>query len=262
MNQLWHRFKTSRILDDCPIYDMHGHWGSTPGIALPAAGEGVAHTLLRQMGVRRLVFCHHHALFSPDIGNDANIAAVRKMPDVLRAYMGVNPNYPEEIEKDLARFDEYPDVFVGFKFLSGYHQLPLEDPRNAPVWEFANARGLPVLMHTWSGPYNGYENVEAVAERYPDARLLCGHSLFGDWDRAIELANAFPNLYLELTAVLIERGHLERLHAGAGAQKLVFGTDFPWFSHSHGLGVLLGSGIDEEDCRTILYRNARRLLGE
>lgn len=263
MNQLWERFKANRILPDCPIYDMHGHWGSTLGIALPAADEAVAHTLLRQMGVARLVFCHHHTLYTPDIGNDASIAAVRKMPDVLRAYMGINPNYPEEIEKDLARFDDYPDVFVGFKFLAGYHRIALEDERNRPAWEFANARKLPVLMHTWGGSVvDGPNNVRKIAERYPDIPLLCGHSFYGDWDQAIELAKTFPNLHLELTAVLIERGHFEILYDALGPQKLVFGTDFPWFSHSHSLGVLLGSGINEEDCRTILYRNARRILGE
>ncbi|MHB0935034.1 MAG: amidohydrolase family protein [Armatimonadota bacterium] len=263
MNQLWYRYKTNRILPDCPIYDMHGHWGSTPGIALPAANEQIAHTLLRQMGVKRLVFCHHHALFAADIGNDANIAAVCNMPDVLRAYMGINPNYPEEVEKDLARFDDYPDVFVGFKFLAGYHKIALEDERNRPVWEFANARRLPVLMHTWGGsPVDGPANVRKIAERYPDVPLLCGHSFYGDPDSAIELAKTFPNLYLELTAILIERGMFEPLYDGVGASKIVFGTDFPWFSHSHSLGVLLGSGICEEDFRTILYRNARKLLGE
>lgn len=262
MNALWERYKAQRVLPDCPIYDMHGHWGSTPGIGLPAADEATAHALLRKAGIARLVMCHHHALFAPDVGNDANIAAVRNLPGVLRAYMGVNPNYPEDIARDLARYDDYPDVFVGFKFLSGYHRINLEDPRNTPVWEFANARKLPVLMHTWSGGYNGYDNVLAVAERYPEVRLLLGHSLFGDWDRAIELATNFPHLYLELTAVLIERGNVERLYDAVGPKKLLFGTDFPWFSHAHSLGVLLGAGFDEESTRDILYRNARMLLGE
>lgn len=263
MNELWQRFKTNRILPDCPIYDLHGHWSTTPGIALPAADPQVARKLLLQSGVKKLVMCHHHALFVPDIGNDANIAAVRAMPDLLRAYCGINPNYPEEIEKDLARFDDYPDVFVGFKFLAGYHQIALEDSRNAPVWEFANARKKLVLVHTWGGsPVDGYANVKRIAERYPDVRLLCGHSIYGDWDHSIELANAFPNLYLELTAILNERGHLETLAAAVSSEKLIFGTDFPWFNYPYCLGVLLGSGLDEEACRNILYRNARRLLAE
>ena len=263
MNDLWHRFKTNRILPDCPLYDLHGHWGTTMGICLPAADSEVARPLLLQSGVKKLVMCHHHALFSPDIGNDANIAAVRAMPDLLRAYCGVNPNYPEEIVKDLARFDDYRDVFVGFKFLSDYHRIPLEDPRNAPVWEFANERKLLVLMHTWGGSqYDGYANVKSIAERYPDVRLLCGHSFFGEWEHGIELANTFPNLYLELTAVLIERGHLETLAAGVPSEKLIFGTDFPWFSYPHSLGVVLGAGLDEEACRNILYRNAQKLLAE
>ncbi|MCK5795755.1 MAG: amidohydrolase family protein, partial [Deltaproteobacteria bacterium] len=78
--------------------------------------------------------------------------------------------------------------------------------------------------------------------------------------RAIELANTFPNLYLELTAVPDERGAVEQLLAGAGSCKLVFGTDFPWFSHNYYIGALLGTGMDDDALRDILYRNAQRIL--
>ena len=52
------------------------------------------------------------------------------------------------------------------------------------------------------------------------------------------------------------------LLAGAGSRKLVFGTDFPWFSHYYYIGALLGAGVDDEALRDILYRNAQRILGE
>ena len=257
------RFFAEGRLDDCPIYDLHGHWGPHNAIHLPGADAAAARSLLERANVRRFVFCHHHTLFTPDIGNQANIDAVRALPDLLRAYMGINPNYPGVIAEDLARFDQYPDVFVGFKLLGDYHRVSVADDRNRPAWELADARRLPVLMHTWGGSqYNGYDAVRAVAERYPGATIICGHSLHGEWPRAIELANAFPNLYLELTAVPDDRGVVEQLLAGAGSRKIVFGTDFPWFSHFYYIGALLGTGMDDESLRDILYRNAQRILGE
>jgi predicted TIM-barrel fold metal-dependent hydrolase len=120
-----------------------------------------------------------------------------------------------------------------------------------------------LLLHTWgNSSFDGYVPVRAVAQRYPDTRILLGHSLHGDWDHAIELAREFPNVYLELTAVLDERGVVERFVAEAGSHKVVYGTDFPWFSHYYYIGALLGAGLGDEDLRNILYRNAQRLLGE
>ncbi|MEI6519169.1 MAG: amidohydrolase family protein [bacterium] len=260
---LWERFKTSRTLDDCPIYDMHGHWGSFSGISMPASQFDIAKKLLLQSGVKRLVICHHHSLHSPDIGNAANIASVQQLPEILRAYMAINPNYPEVIEKDLAEYDSYPDVFVGFKMLSGYHRISVDDPRYQPVWEMANDRKLPVLLHTWKGcPYNGYEPVRKVLEKYPDAKTMLGHSLFDDWDIAAELGANFPNCYLELTAASQIRGAIETMMKTVTSEKIIYGTDFPWFNQPYCIGTILGADITDEDRRNILYRNAMRILGE
>lgn len=262
-HELRKRFFEEGRLDDCPVYDLHGHWAGHNAIHLPAADMACARDLLVRANVRRLVFCHHYTLFTPDIGNQANIDAVHAMPDILRAYMGINPNYPDVIAQDLAIFDRHPDVFVGLKLLADYHRISIADDRNRPAWEFANARRLPVLLHTWGGSaYNGFEAVRTVAQRHPDAQIICGHSIHGDWKHAVELANEFPNLYLELTAVPDERGPVEKLLEGAGSKKLIFGTDFPWFSHYYYIGALLGTGTDDDALRDILYRNARRILGE
>lgn len=256
------QFYSSGRISDCPIYDLHGHWGPHPAIHLPAADPLVARPLLQQANVKMLVLCHHYTLFTPDIGNRINIETVHAMPDLLRAYMGVNPNHPRETERDLATFDSHPDVFVGFKLLADYHRIKVGDDRNRAVWEFANERHLPVLLHTWGGSaFDGYQPVHEVAERYPQAQIICGHSIHGDWQHAVELARDFPNLYLELTAVPDERGAVEELLQGAGSSKLIFGTDFPWFSHFYYIGALLGAGVDDESLRDILYRNARRILG-
>jgi len=45
-----------------------------------------------------------------------------------------------------------------------------------------------------------------------------------------------------------------------GADRILFGTDFPWFNHHYYIGAVLGSGISEEDCRKIFYLNAAKIL--
>jgi predicted TIM-barrel fold metal-dependent hydrolase len=46
------------------------------------------------------------------------------------------------------------------------------------------------------------------------------------------------------------------------SEKIIYGTDFPWFSQPYCIGTVLGADITDEDRRNILYRNAMRILGE
>lgn len=246
----------------CPIIDMHGHMGAFHSIYFPRAEAPDMIRTMDEAGVKVLVFSHHAALNSADLGNAPSIAAVRQFPERLRAYCMVNPNYPERVAEDLTGFDDlFRDVYVGFKFLSDYHQLPLTDEGYRPAWEYANEHRLLVLAHTWGGSrYDGEDVVREVAARYPHVRFLLGHSCHGAWDAAISIANELPNVYLELTAVFDDRGVIEAFVNSAGSDRMLFGTDLPWFDPHHAVGVLMNAAITDDDRRNICYRNAVRLL--
>lgn len=247
---------------DCPVIDMHAHMGPWPGIFFPDAAPEAMVARMDQCGVRMLAFCHHAALFCPEIGNAASVDAVRRFPDRLRAYLGVNPHYPRQIAADLAGWEAHRDVYVGLKLLAGYHQVPWDAPAYRAAWEFADARGLLMLLHTWAGSrFDGADMVRRMAPRYGRARLLLGHSLHGDWESAIALAREFPNIWLELTAVLDDRGVLEKFCAAGLSKRLLFGTDLPWFNPHHGIGAVLSADITDDDRHDILHRNAESLLG-
>jgi len=250
-------------LPDCPVIDLHGHMGLFYGAHFPRCDTDGMVDAMGRAGVAMLVFCHHAALFTPDFGNEENIRAVRRHPARLRAYCGINPNYPDVTSRDLETYDQYPDVYVGFKMLADYHGYPLTDERYRAAWEMADARELLVLIHTWGGsPLDGPAVVRRVAEKHPRARILLGHSCHGEWDAAIQLVRDFPNLYLELTAVLDERGVLERFVGECGAHRVVYGTDFPWFNHHYYIGAVLGAEMTDDERRDILYRNAERLMSK
>ena len=248
-------------LADCPVIDMHGHMGAFNGIWFP---RGDIERMIGSMdaaGVRLLVFAPHAALLCPDVGNLAAVEAVRRFPERLRAYLSVNPHYPDDLDRDLAAFDTRRDVFVGLKLLASYHGVPITEEPYRRALEFANERGLPVLLHTWGGDRcNGEAQVRKVAERYPRAQLLLGHSLHNRWEAAAELAREFPHVWLELTAVLGFHGILELFAERGCVRRMLFGTDLPWFSPHHGIGAVLYADITDDDRRDILHRNAERLL--
>ena len=254
----WERGRSA----SCPIYDMHGHMGPWSAIYFPRGDVDSMIGTMDECGVRMLIFSHHTALCAPNLGNSLSIEAVRRHPERLRAYCAVNPNYPEQLEEDLATFEAQRDVYVGFKFLSSYHRIALSDERCRPAWQYANERELLVLCHTWGGDaFCGPQEVRQMARAYPRVKLLMGHSCCGEWDAAVQLVRDFPNVFLELTGILDVAGVVEKSVQQAGAERMLFGTDLPWFDPHYGIGALLSAHITDEDRHNIFHRNAERLLG-
>ncbi len=260
-SKLYNEFFEKGKVEDCPIYDLHAHMGNWYAITFPSVE---IHEMIRRMqlaNVKKMVFSHHATLHAPDIGNSANIEAVRKYPDTLKAYCGINPHYPDIVRKDIKDMDKYRDIFVGFKLLADYHRVPISEGVYNEAWEYAQEKKLIVLLHTWGwSMYDGPSVIEKVAEKYPDVKILMGHSCHGNWNKAIELVKRFPNLYLELCAVLDDRGVLEKFVEEVGSKRIVFGTDFPWFSYHYYIGSVLGACIGDEAMRDIFYRNAQQIL--
>ncbi len=247
-------------LDDCPILDFHAHMHDCGGLFLPhREPEGMLETM-DACNTLLTCFAGHEALEHPGTGVSKDLAAAQKYPDRFRVYHAVVSRWLNP-EADLKRMEEQADLFVGFKYHPSWYGVPLSDPRHDPYWEYANAKRLLVLSHTWGGsPDCGPEEVAKVLERYPEVVFIAGHSFHGDWNKAPEFVTRFPNFYIELTAVLDNRGHLDRWVQQVGSERILFGTDLPWFATHHGIGAVLSAEMTDEDRRNILYRNGAKLL--
>ena len=248
---------------DFPIYDMHAHMGQHNAIfhTCPEADQMVKHA--KRIGVKRLCFSHYYSLFD-DGGNDLAFEACRRHPDILRMYVGINPNKPEAIRRDLDRFDKWQPFAIGLKFLADYHNVKVTDPAYRYALDFAAERKLPVLNHTWgNAACDGAEVMYEVIQRYPGIKFFLGHSIFGDWDGAERcVKESAGNVYLELTAIPGERGIIEDLVRRVGSERLLYGTDLPWFDEYQAVGGVISADITEDDMRNILYRNAENIFGK
>lgn len=268
----------------CPIIDMHGHLGPIGEIYLPAAPIERMHQVMQHAGVRVIVCCPHEALMAdPTRGNQLMQDTIDRYPDSFLGYWVINPHYPELVAR--AGDDQaQAHGFVGFKFLPDYHTYPLTGDGYRPALEYADAHHLLILVHTWGGScFDSPTLLSTIAMQYPGATFLMGHSGYGDWECALATARDLPNVYLELTAVYVAHdfgnqpggsgtplpllsclhvnGIIERMVEVSGSQKIVFGTDLPWYSPHYAAGAVLFAHISDDARHDILHRNAEQLLG-
>jgi len=212
----------------------------------------------------RCIIAGAHAGISTDFrrGNTQMIEAMREFPGRIFGYCCVNPNYPNDIPTELDRCFEAG--MIGIKFHPSVHRYPIDGDNYRLAWEYADKHGLVVLTHTGvTDSTCGVAQVGACAERYPNAKVLFGHSGFGyaGARACVEVGTRLTNTYFDITASTTELGLIEILVDGLGADRVLYGTDLPFIDCRMQIGRLAFSRLDDDQLRLILADNAKRIFG-
>ncbi len=246
-----------------PIIDAHTHMGRNYGTYMSKCTMDEMVEVMDKENIE-MVFCSpHRALYDP-IDRDNEIdEAMAKYPDRFRAYSTYNPNYPELYLPEIEKVIKTPG-YLGFKFLPTYHRYALSGENYRPVLEFANKHNLTILSHTWGNndPHNGPRHIEGIAKEYKNIRFIMGHSAPGELDEAIDVAKKYENVWLDLCDIHRHSGIVDKMVAAIGADRIVFGTDMPWYDPAYGVGSVLFSKISDEDKYKILYKNAKAIADQ
>lgn len=242
------------------VIDTHGHMGPYRAIYFPRDTPELMVGTMNRCGVEWLVFAHHDALQHPVRGNRAAQEAIDAFPDRFLGYYAVNPRYPDLLRKAVNEFSSLRG-FAGYKILATTYGVPITRPVFEPLWAHANDEKLAVLVHTWQDdPCASWQHVHEVAGRYPEARLLMGHSCYGAWDEAIRMAREHAHVYCELTAAYAVNGVVKKMVDEGIEDKITFGTDLPWFDPMCGIGCVVFADIGDPARRKILRDNAERIF--
>jgi uncharacterized protein len=155
----------------------------------------------------------------------------------------------------------------GLKLHPQLQQFMPGAPEAMPLYALAARERIPVLWHC--GPV-GIEkksarkfvripNYEAPLAACPDTTFVLGHAGAMASDEAIGLQRRYPNAYLELSCISLSQ--MQRVIDGADPDRIVYGTDWPFYHHAFTLAkVLIVTEGRPELRRKILHDNAARLL--
>ncbi|HZT30236.1 MAG TPA: amidohydrolase family protein [Bryobacteraceae bacterium] len=248
------------------IIDFHAHVGSMDSIGARLTADAMLHAMDAAGVDRCCVFNIFHA--DAAFGNDLTARFVAAHPDRFIGFAFVTPHYPEEMEGELARVFDHLGL-QGIKIYPPYFDRTVEDAIWEPVFAFAHARKVPLISHSDGrdplvNPNHGEPQMFVRwAEKYPDARIVLGHA--GNFRSgrlsSIAAARRCANIFIEICTSWREIGSIEELVSGAGADRLLFGSDLPLMDPRIHKGRVLTAAIPETAKAQILGGNAARLLG-
>ncbi len=248
------------------VIDSHCHMGPWYNFHIPE--DGSAEAMIHSMDLLGIdvSIVSPHVCIGPDYhrGNRDVAAAAARFPGRIVPYVTVNPNAgAAEIQTEIDYWDSQGPIRA-FKLHPGTHQYKASGENYFPVYEYAQAHGLPILVHSWGGDRLGGPKVLAgLAEKYPEAKFITAHSATS-WqmvDEAAAETGAHDNLYFDVAGSILLYGCLEEMVERLGVGKILFGTDNPFIDPRPGLGRLLMARISDDDKRQILGLNAKRIFG-
>ncbi len=248
------------------IWDSHVHLAGFEGNSAEAKTDNLLEFADR-MGIARLaIFMGWPWAYSPTPEqmrkqNDQVLAALRHAPDRLFGYVYLNQAHAKESLEELRRC-LVDGPMVGIKL---WVARRCNDDSLDPILEEAVRWSAPIYQHTWiktTGNLDGEstpEDLVLLAQRHPEAKLICGHS-GGNWELGMRIIQKAPSVMFEIAGADPTAGVTERAVAELGARRVLYGSDAGGRSLATQLSKIFGAEIPEEEKALILGGNLRTML--
>lgn len=248
---------TGSPLEGEVVIDAHMHIGKFYNFLIPRSEAGDLMASARRIGIQRMYGSSIVALRGDaESGNNDALAFHAKYPDRFIPYFVFKPNYPEEADRTIALAET--EKILQFKIHDDGNDLPFDNKRYFPLYEYANATGAVILVHTFGKKQ--VVPIMKVAEEFRRIKILLGHSGIFEEEIYSEAARKHDNIWLETCSSFAWYGLIERLVAMSGADRVLFGTDMPFLSPDQQIGRVLFARIADEAKRKVLGLNAQRLF--
>lgn len=236
------------------FYDNLGKTYDGTVQTLFAEGEGIGQFLVQSVATKPEQVRHI---------NEFIAAEVAQFPDRLYGFGALHPQ-SETLTGDIAHLRELG--LHGVKLHPDIQRFRLDSKECFALCEQCEGV-LPLLLHTGDRRYSfsNPEQLLPMLRRFPKLTVIAAH--FGGysvWDEATaQLAGRFENLWVDCSSSFfaMDDAHAKELIYAYGAERVLFGTDYPMWNPAQELGRFLALQLPQRDGENILYNNAARLFG-
>lgn len=145
---------------------------------------------------------------------------------------------------------------VGVRFFPKHNRFMLDEITCGDILDYCIQKNLPVYL----SPMDDWEHIFQVLKAFPKLTVIVAN--YGLWgsDRYIyPLVKAYPNVYID-TSDFQEITGIEAFVGRFGAERLLFGTNYPCDNMGGPIAALVGANIGREEKELIAHGNAERLF--
>lgn len=230
---------------------------------------------------RSIVLAFKSRYLDTEIPNEMVAAYVRKHPDKLIGFAGIDPTAGDEALDDVRGAHDRLGL-KGITISPAAQDFHPTDSRAMRIFAEAARLRMPVLVHPGSyfSTHSKFEYarpllLDEVAREFPSLKMIVAHFGYPWIDECIVLIGKHPNVYASVSGLL--HRPWQAFHAMLSAyqygvmDKLLFGSDFPFKSATAAIEALysinqftLGTSlptIPRQQLRGIVERDALALLG-
>ena len=194
------------------------------------------------------------------------LGRIQAKNDRLLCFGSVHPE-EADLEEEFERMvNQYG--LKGLKLHPCMQMFFLNDRRLFPIYERAEACGLPLLAHTGGDPVRGMElyghprDLDEVASTFPNLTIIIAHLGIPFFDEAKELMRTHENVFADISFAVevIDREQMSSLIREVGADRVMFGSDYPFVEPKAAIQKVLDLDLSDDDKEQILWKNAVEIL--
>lgn len=206
--------------------------------------------------------------------NEWTCEVAREHPELI-PFIGLDPSMSAEemLQEIEARRGQGAR---GIKLHPAAQRFHPSDHQLWPVYGRAQELGWPVIFHSGAfalGPASSadarLQNFPEMLAAFPRLTVVLGHMGFGDFETCSRLAREFPNAMFDCCYVIngtepspaLSDDAAAAAIRSAGADRVMFGSDYPWFDPALDAARINRLPLPEAGKRAVLYDNAARVFG-
>ncbi|MDR1001767.1 MAG: amidohydrolase [Oscillospiraceae bacterium] len=184
----------------------------------------------------------------------------KKRPEFI-GFAALHPDF-EDIEDEVERCIELG--LKGVKLHPDIQKFLLDEDKALRIYRAIEGR-LPLLIHMgdFRYQYSKPARLARVLDMFP--RLDCIGAHFGGWSETEEAIKHLKSrrCWVDTSSTygfIKNLDYMKHLISEFGADRVVFGTDFPMWRADYELEWLLKCGLSEEELELILHKNIENIL--
>lgn len=271
--------------------DIHSHVTNRPikGIVDPSAWFDVIRDRMDKYGIDKTVLL---ASYFPHKGSGISNYRLLKWIDMYdphrkRFLMFASLDAGNYLHMGLNEINELASggLIHGIKVYTCYQDIKIMSLGFYSIMKLAHKYKLPVMFHTGvsyacrrkygkNSPSTLYsaKDFSNLAAMYPDVNIILSHMSKPFFDEIVDVCRACPNVYTDMSGLLDSLyeeneiptcvGEIKKFIDTVGAEKLLFGTDFPVQTHAHSVKFVEDATIGMADSvrEAIYHGNATKVL--